>query len=192
MNFTQNEFIHLINSYYQAEAYSKNAVSSGLFGEFSMQNELSQFRENIKNNFTPLNEIIENAEQNGAKGEVEKMIMKSKLTEIYEVQDWFTTDIENSVNSFLQKENGDMTSYRLTFQMASDYIYDFVSGTIKNFGDHVPLKDGIYGIITSILNENYWEGEELKQQINFIRNLKNSLNFTEEWIKEYAYKMFII
>lgn len=82
--------------------------------------------------------------------------------------------------------------HRILFQMASDTVYNFVGGTIQNFGSHVPLKDGIFGIVDSVLNQNYWEGEELKQQINFVRNMRANLNYSDNWIKEYAYKMFLI
>lgn len=55
---------------------------------------------------------------------------------------------------------------------------------ISNFGEHVDLREGIFNIIDSILNQSYWEGAELQQQINFIRNLRDGMNYSENWIKE--------
>lgn len=137
-----------------------------------------------------LAKIIKEGEQSEKKGEIDKMIIKAKLIEIYKIQEAFLDEIENSISKEKTK-NGDMTSYRISFQTASDTVYNFVGGTIQNFGNHVPLKDGIFGIIDSVLNENYWEGKELKQQINFVRNMKINLNYSDNWIKEYAYKMFL-
>lgn len=190
MIVVQNEFILLVNAYYQADALSKNLISSGIFGNILIQPELSQFREHLGQASEMLVNMIQEAEQKGKKGEVDKAIMQAKLSEIYKIEDDFFKEIDDSILD-VKSNNGDMTSYRMSFQMASDTIYNFVGGTIQNFGSHVTLKEGIHGIIDSILNENYWEGEELKQQINFVRNLKSNLKYSTNWIKEYAYKMYL-
>lgn len=189
MNVVQNEFILLTNAYYQAHAYSQNMIASGIFGNIAIQPELNQFREQISQTSDTLLNLVEESDRNGNKGEADKMIMKMKMTEIFKVSDSFIAGIENSVNKL--KSNGrDMTAYRISFQMGSDYIYQFVGGTISNFGEHVDLREGIFNIIDSILNQSYWEGAELQQQINFIRNLRDGMNYSENWIKEYAYRMF--
>jgi len=189
MVVVQNEFILLINAYYQADALSKNLTSSGIFGNIDIQPELSQFREHLGQSSDMLVKMIKESEQSGKKGEIDKMIIKAKLIEIYKIKESFLAEIENSISNE-KANNGDMTSYRISFQMASDTVYHFVGGTIQNFGNHVPLKDGVYGIIDSVLNEDYWEGEELKQQINFVRSMKINLKYSDNWIKEYAYRMY--
>ena len=170
MNVVQNEFILLTNAYYQAHAYSQNMIASGIFGNIAIQPELNQFRKQISQTSNTLLNLM-------------------KMTEIFKVSDSFIAEIENSVN-ILKSNGGDMTAYRISFQMGSDYIYQFVGGTISNFGEHVDLREGIFNIIDSILNQSYWEGAELQQQINFIRNLRDGMNYSENWIKEYAYRMF--
>lgn len=189
MIVVQNEFILLINAYYQADALSENLVSSGIFGNIEIQPELSQFREHLGRSSEMLLSMIKKAEQAGQKGELDKTIMKAKLKEIYKIEDDFLAEIENSIST-VKENNGDMTSYRMSFQMASDIIFNFVGGTIQNFGSHVPLREGIYEIIDSILNKNYWEGD-IKQQINLVRSLKTNLKYSDSWIKEYAYKMYL-
>ena len=156
MIMVQNEFILLINAYYQADALSKNLTSSGIFGNIKIQPELSQFREHLGQSSDMLAKKIKEAEQSEKKGEIDKMIIKTKLIEIYKIQEGFLAEIENSISNEKTK-NGDMTSYRLSFQMASDTVYNFVGGTIQNFGNHVPLKDGIFGIVDSVLNENNYK-----------------------------------
>jgi hypothetical protein len=190
MNVVQNEFILLINAYYQADALSKNLIASGIFGNIQIQPELSQFREHLGQSSEMLVNMIKEAEQSGKKGEIDKAIMKAKLNEIYNIENNFLTEIESSISN-IKVNNGDMTSYRISFQMASDTIYNFVGGTIQNLGPQIPLKDGVFNIIESILTENYWEGDDLIQQVNFIRSLKNNLNYSNNWIKEYAYRMFL-
>jgi hypothetical protein len=189
MNVVQNEFILLTNAYYQAHAYSQNMIASGIFGNIAIQPEFNQFREQISQTSDTLLNLVEESDRNGNKGEADKMIMKMKMTEIFKVSDNFLEELENSINK-LKSSGGDMTAYRISFQMGSDYIYQFVGGTISNFGGHVDLREGIFNIIDSILNQNYWEGEELKQQITFIKNLRDGMNYSENWIKEYAYRMF--
>ena len=190
MNLVQNDFILLTNAYYQAQAYSQNMLASGIFGNITIQSELNQFREQISQSSDTLLNLIQEADSNGNKGEADKLIIKMKMTEIYKVSEHFLVEIENSINNY-KIIGGDMNAYRISFQMGSDYIYQFVGGILKEFGDHVNLKDRIYSIIETILNQNYWEGSELNEQINFIRNLRNKLNYSENWLSEYAYKMFV-
>lgn len=190
MNAVQNEFILLINAYYQADALSKNIIASGIFGTIQIQQELYQFREYLSQSSERLTNLIKEAEQVGKKGEADKAIISAKLKEIYRIEDNFLEEIENSISK-VKVNNSDMTSYRISFQMASDIICNLVGGTIQNFANHVPLKEVISSIVDGILNENYWEGVDLKEQINFVRNLKSNLNYSDNWIKEYAYKMFM-
>jgi len=190
MNLVQSDFILLTNAYYQAQAYSQNMLASGIFGNITIQSELNQFREQISQSSDTLLNLIQEADSNGNKGEADKLIIKMKMTEIYKVSEHFLVEIENSINNY-KIIGGDMNAYRISFQMGSDYIYQFVGGILKEFGDHVNLKDRIYSIIETILNQNYWEGSELNEQINFIRNLRNKLNYSENWLSEYAYKMFV-
>ena len=190
MNLCKNELIHSVSAYYQADAYSKNISASGLFEEIDIQPELYQFRELMTNEFPDLKLLIDLSESNGNKGEAEKAIIKAKLTQVYGVPEWFFVQIENSITKYSQNPNGDMTSYRISFLLGSNYIYSLVGGTIKAFGDHVPLREGIERIINDILNANYWEGEIWKQ-IDCIRDIRKYYYFDDEWIKEYAYRMFV-
>lgn len=187
MNLVQNEFILLTNAYYQAQAYSQNMLASEMYGNITIQSELNQFREQISQSSDTLLNLIQGADN---KGETDKLIIKMKMTEIYKVSEHFLVEIENSINDY-KIIGGDMNAYRICFQMGSDYIYQFVGGALRDFGDHVNSKDGIHSIIETILNQNYWEGSELKEQINFIQNIRNKLNYSENWLKEYAYKMFV-
>lgn len=189
MNVVQNEFILLINAFYQADALTKNIAAPGLFGNIQIQPELSQFREMFVEDSEIHSDIIRCGDANAETGKFEKVVLGLELKSVYKVTDHFLQEIESSISEY-KHDNRDMTSYRISFQMASDYIYNFVGETIKSSGKHIPLKDAIFNIIESILNENYWEGEILKEQISLIRYLKTDLNFSENWIKEYAYKMF--
>ncbi len=82
------------------------------------------------------------------------------------------------------------------FTQAQGYIY---SGTIINYSvTHLGYAaiDGLTAFNYNgklcfwFHNQSYWEGAELQQQINFIRNLRDGMNYSENWIKEYAYRMF--
>ena len=186
--FVQNEFILLVNAYYQAVGLSNNIKSSGMFGEIELLPEISQFRD-IVSQFDILGQTIKAGEQQGQKGEIEKMLIKAKLAEIYRVNNSFTSEIENSVSKYCV-DTSDMTSYRISFQMSSDTLYNMVGSIIPHFGNHVPLRDGVLGIVNDILNKDYWEGDETKQQINFVRAFKKNLYYSDNWILEYALKIF--
>ena len=190
MIVVQNEFILLINAYYQADALSKDMISSGIFGNIQIQPELSQFREHSSQSLEKALNFARAHNYTIKEGEIDKEVIKAKLKEIYKIGDIFIYEIENSISK-AKIDNGDMSSYRISFQMASDTIYNFVGGTIQNFANHMPLKEGIHSIINSILNENFWSGEEIKRQIEFVRSLNTHLHYSDNWIKEYAYKMFI-
>lgn len=185
----QNEFVLLVNAYFQAEAATKNMVASGMFGNVSIQPELSQFRELLMRTSEMLGKTILQNDQQGKKGVLDKLLISTKLKEKYGVSDNFISEIENSISKF-RNENGNMTSYRLSFQMGSDTIYNLVGETIQQLGSHVPLKDAISSIIQDILFEDYWHEEDIKQQIIFVRKLNNGLNYSDKWIKEYAFLMF--
>lgn len=190
MQAVQNEFIFLVNAYYQAEAYSNGIVATGgMFGPLEIQDELYQFREKIQNSFPDLYSEIKKNEREGKKGVMEKTLLKAKLSEIYDIEDYFFVELEQFI-SHMKSKNENIAHYRLSFQLETDFIFESVGGIIKGLGNHISLKDGVHKIIDSILNDNYWEGDDIKQRINFIRNLKINKGFSEKWIKEYAFKMF--
>ena len=68
-------------------------------------------------------------------------------------------------------------------------MYKIVGGAIQHYENQVPFKDGVYGIVNDILNKNYWQGDEVIREIEFIRAFKTILHYTENWIKEYAFRM---
>ena len=187
MNLNQNEFYHLVNAYYQAVAYSKKINIRNV----NNQPELAQFRQLIANNFPPLNDLIEEGERRGKGGEVEKSIIQTNLMEIYRIPQWFLIKIDGSIIKYSQKDDADIAFYRKMFQKGSNYLCDFVSATIPNLGNHISLKEGVDKIVNSILNENYWEGEDLIQIIDIIRKLKTDLYFSDEWLKEYTFKICV-
>jgi hypothetical protein len=185
----QNEFILLVNAYYQADATSKNMIATSMFGKRSIQPELAQFREMLMQTSEKLGNMVLQSDQQGKSGQLDKILISAKLKERFGVSDSFILEIENSISKY-RTANGDMNSYRISFQMGSDTIYNFLAETIPQFGIHVSLKEGVSGMIQDILHQNYWEGDEIKQQINFVRMLTTSFHFSDSWIKEYAFKMF--
>jgi hypothetical protein len=188
--FVQNEFILLVNAYYQADAMTKNVISSGIFGNIKIQPEIDQWRRLLTQTSQMLGQAVIEGDNQGKSGEFDKSLISAKLKEIYRVGDNFISEIEKSVSKHSSEQN-DMTSYRISFQMASDTIYNLVGGTIQHMGNHVPLKDGIYRIVNDILNQDYWKGDEVIRQVEFVRSFKTVLHFSENWIKEYAYKMYM-
>ena len=190
VSFVQNDFVLLINAYYQADALSKNVKSSSILWVVDIQYELVQFREFVSQSSELLGQAIKDSDNLGVRGKFDKTLIEEKLRIIYGVNDRFVSEIENSVSIF-SIEDGDMTSYRIQFQMASDTLNNFVGGTLPFLDNHISLKDRIYGIVNDILKQDYWEGDEIKRQIDFVRSLKTILKFSDNWIQEYAHRMFM-
>jgi hypothetical protein len=189
MILVQNEFIFLTNAYYQAHAYSIGMKASGLFEESEIHTEHYQFREMLKESGETLFDLIKDGEKAGNKGQVEKMIIKLKLSELYKTSENFILELENSINKYFL-EATDLSMYRILFQIGTDSIYSNIGCFLESKDNHISKSEGIKLVIDNILHQNYWEGEEIKQQIGFIRQLNDSLFFSENWLNEYANKMF--
>lgn len=188
MTNTQNPFVTLVNAYYQAEGYSKNYIAKGIFGDTEILPELENFRSFLIDSSPIFAETIEQEKVSGKQGLLEKAMINNDFTETYKLNQIFTNELDKSVNQYVS-EGGNITSYRISFQMGSDTIYDLVGSTIQHLGPHMNLKDGIYKMVNDILTQNYWEGEDLLQSINFIRVLNTHLHLSHNWIKEYTYQM---
>ena len=102
----QNEFILLVNAYYQADAMSKNLISSGIFGNIVIQPEIAQFREFLSQTSALLGQAIKDGDKQGKKGAFDKTLITDKLKETYSINDSFIAEIENSVSKFSVEKIG--------------------------------------------------------------------------------------
>jgi len=187
MKKINSNFILMVNAYYQAEAYSLGMIASGVFGQISIQSELQIFRNYISTHQIKLQELLLKAESSNELGKIEKATIAYEFEKI-NLNHLFTYEIENSIENF-KKRGGDMTSYRISFQLATDSIIGLVGNLIKHL-DHLSLRESTSAGIDSIMNQNHWSGENLLEQINDIRLLKNVYGFTDHWIKEYTFQIF--
>jgi len=187
MKKINSNFILKVNAYYQAEAYSLGMIASGIFGQISIQSELQIYRNYISTHQIKLQELLLKAESSNELGKIEKATIAYEFEKI-NLNHLFTFEIENSIENF-QKRGGDMTSYRISFQLATDAIISLVGNFVKHF-DHLSLRESTSTGIDSIMNQNHWTGENLLEQINDIRLLKTVYGYTDHWIKEYTFQIF--
>lgn len=188
MTNNQNPFVIIVNAYYQAEAYSKKYIAKGIFGDTEILPELENFRNFLIESSPIFAEAIKEEKNSGKQGLLEKAMINNDFIETYKLNQIFTDELDNSVNQYVKK-GGNMTSYRISFQMGSDTIHSLVGSTIPHLGPHIDIKDGIYKMVNDILTQNYWEGDDLIQNINFIKALNTQLHLSHNWIKEYTYQM---
>lgn len=189
MSNTINPFVTLVNAYYQALAYSLNYKAQGTFGTKEMLPELEDFRDFLIRESPIFAEAIQKDIVSRNQGSVEMALIINDFTKTYKINQIFTNELDNSVIQFLTDGGGNITSYRITFQLGSDSINSLVGSAIQSLGTHINLRDGIYKMVNDILTQNYWEGEELLQSINSIRVLNTHLHLSHNWIKEYSYQM---
>ena len=183
MVLAKNEFDLLVNAYYQAYGLFKGIGANEIFGKIDLLPEIEYFRNGLKDQRF-LYQAIVNSESSGKRGEMELSLLKLKLSEIFGMQDWWFKEIELSIDSYID-ENHDMTSYRITFQTASDNLYRFVGAIIPHMDPSINKANAIVDVTNNILNENYWQGEDTLKIINFSRFFRTALNYSDKWIYEY-------
>jgi len=145
MVLAKNGFELLVNAYYQAYGLIKKIDASGIFGRIDLLPEIEYFRNGLKEHPVLFQAIIQ-SETNGNKGEIELSLIRLKLYEIYQMKDWWFEEIESSVNNYTAN-NDDMTSYRISFQTASDNLFNIVKAILPNVDPSISRNNAIEDIV---------------------------------------------
>jgi hypothetical protein len=180
-----NEFEHLINAYYQAEGCVNNIAAPLTVGDTGLQPELFLWRQQMESGTPTLYQAIQDSDAIGRKGEVDKSLVGMKLQQVYGVDEYFLNQLTRSIR-ICGNTGTDMTAYRKVFMKSTATLKELISGVVSSFGPHVSLSEAVPDVVRAILNDNYWEGEDIIAAVNQVRLLRDKLHFDQEWLGTYS------
>ena len=131
------------------------------------------------------------ATQNNKLGIAEKSRCKKMLMQIYNLNESFFKEIDNSIKKNCRNINM-VNSYFFQFQRFNESLMMAVSNEMK-YTMRLPFKKMLYtqteATINNILTKNNWKDEATFRTVYSIRNYKEKLGYSEAWMSEYVYKI---
>lgn len=134
--------------------------------------------------------------QGGRLGLGEKARCKKMLKELYEMDDEFFKEIDQSIHRRCKKLQ-DVQSYLLQFQQ---YVQDvmMLSGNLMKFKLRLPsfFKGAIHTAtektVHDIFNKNDYKDASVLKAIVDVRELNKRLGFTEKWTTDFVYRVVML
>lgn len=134
--------------------------------------------------------------QGGRLGLGEKARCKKMLKELYEMDDEFFKEIDQSIHRRCKKLQ-DVQSYLLQFQQ---YVQDvmMLSGNLMKFKLRLPsfFKGAIHTAtektVHDIFNKNDYKDASVLKTIVDVRELNKRLGFTEKWTTDFVYRVVML
>lgn len=174
------DFMTLIRVYYQSVLAANLGITN-----ISMLPDLATFKRTLKV-----------ATQNNKLGVAEKSRCKKMLEQIYGLNDNFFKEIDLSIKKNCKRIN-DVQPYLFTFQGFNNDLMMLV-GNLMQWKFRIPsifhklLKGMTEKIVNDILTKNSWKDEATFQTIYAVRQYKEKLGYSEEWISNYVYKIITL
>ena len=171
------DFMTLIRVYYQS------VLASGLgITNIGMLPDLATFKRTLKV-----------ATQNNKLGVAERARCKKMLEQIYGLNDTFFKEIDQSVKKNCKKLQ-DVQPYLFAVQGFNNDLMMLV-GSLMKWKFRVPgfmhklLRSMTEKIIGDILTKNNWKDEATFRTVYSVRQYKEKLGHSQEWMTEYVYKV---
>ena len=171
------DFMTLIRVYYQ----SVLTVNLGITN-IGMLPDLATFKRTLKV-----------ATQNNKLGVAERSRCKKMLEQIYGMNDTFFKEIDSSIKRNCKKMQ-DVQPYLFAFQGFNNDLMMLV-GNLMKWKFRVPgfmhklLHSMTEKIIADILTKNKWKDEATFRTVYTVRQYKEKLGYSQEWMTEYVYKI---
>ena len=169
------DFMTLIRVYYQAVMASNLGISN-----INMLPDLAMFKRTLKV-----------ATQNNKLGIAEKSRCKKMLMQIYNLNENFFKEIDNSIKKNCRNINM-VNSYFFQFQRFNESLMMAVSNEMK-YTMRIPFKKMLYtqteAAISNILTKNNWKDEATFRTVYSVRQYKEKLGHSQEWMTQYVYKV---
>ncbi|MBR1484412.1 MAG: hypothetical protein IJ612_01810 [Prevotella sp.] len=136
------------------------------------------------------------ATQQGKLGLAEKNRCKKMLKEMYEMDDQFFKEIDQSINRKCKKLQ-DVQPYLLQFQ---SYIQNvmMLTGNLMKFKMRIPgiFKKTIYNMtektISDIFNKNDFTDPSTLKTVVSVRELDKRLGFSQKWTTDFVYRVVML
>lgn len=134
--------------------------------------------------------------QGGRLGLGEKARCKKMLKELYEMDDDFFKEIDQSIHRRCKKLQ-DVQPYLLQFQQ---YVQDvmMLSGNLMKFKLRLPsffkgaIRTATEKTVRDIFNKNDYKDSSVLKTIVDVRELNKRLGFTEKWTTDFVYRVVML
>ena len=171
------DFMTLIRVYYQSVLAANLGITN-----IGMLPDLATFKRTLKV-----------ATQNNKLGVAERSRCKKMLEQIYGMNDTFFKEIDSSIKRNCKKMQ-DVQPYLFAFQGFNNDLMMLV-GNLMKWKFRVPgfmhklLHSMTEKIIADILTKNKWKDEATFRTVYTVRQYKEKLGYSQEWMTEYVYKI---
>ena len=171
------DFMTLIRVYYQSVLAGNLGITN-----IGMLPDLATFKRTLK---VPT--------QNNKLGVAERNRCKKMLEQIYGLEDIFFKEIDTSIKRNCKKIQ-DAQTYLFAFQGFSNDLMMLV-GNLMKWKFRVPgfmhklLHSMTEKIIGDILTKNNWKDEATFRTVYAVRQYKEKLGYSQQWMTEYVYKI---
>lgn len=171
------DFMTLIRVYYQSVLAANLGITN-----ISMLPDLATFKRTLKV-----------ATQNNKLGVAERNRCKKMLEQIYGLNDNFFKEIDLSIKKNCKKIN-DVQPYLFAFQGFNNDLMMLV-GNLMQWKFRIPgifhklLRGMTEKIINDILTKNNWKDAATFQAVYAVRQYKEKLGYSAEWMTDYVYKI---
>ena len=174
------DFMTLIRVYYQSVLAANLGITN-----IGMLPDLATFKRSLKV-----------ATQNNKLGVAERSRCKKMLEQIYGLDDSFFKEIDLSIKKNCKRIN-DVQPYLYTFQGFNNDLMMLV-GNLMQWKFRIPsifhklLKGMTEKIVNDILTKNNWKDEATFRTVYAVRQYKEKLGYSEEWIKNYVFRIITL
>ena len=171
------DFMTLIRVYYQASLASSMGITN-----ISMLPDLATFKRTLK---VPT--------QNNKLGLAERSRCKKMIEQLYGMNDLFFKEIDASIKKNCKKVQ-DVQPFLFAFQGFNNDLMMLV-GNLMKWKFRVPgfmhklLHSMTEKIINDILTKNNWKDEATFRTVYSVRQYREKLGHSPEWMTEYVYKI---
>ena len=171
------DFMTLIRVYYQSVLAANLGITN-----IGMLPDLATFKRTLKV-----------ATQNNKLGVAERSRCKKMLEQLYGMNENFFKEIDHSIKRNCKTVN-DVRTYLFAFQGFNNDLMMLVSNLMQwKFRIpgifHKMLRDMTAKTINDILTKNNWKDEATFKTVYAIRQQKERLCYSAEWMTEYVYKI---
>ena len=174
------DFMTLIRVYYQSVLAANLGITN-----IGMLPDLATFKRTLKV-----------ATQNNTLGVAERSRCKKMLEQIYGLDDSFFKEIDLSIKKNCKRIN-DVQPYLYAFQGFNNDLMMLV-GNLMQWKFRIPsifhklLKGMTEKIVNDILTKNNWKDEATFRTVYAVRQYKEKLGYSEEWIKNYVFRIITL
>ncbi len=171
------DFMTLIRVYYQSVLASNLGITN-----IGMLPDLATFKRTLKI-----------ATQNNKLGVAERSRCKKMIEQLYGMNNNFFKEIDLSIKKNCKNLNS-VQPYLFAFQGFNNDLMMLV-GNLMQWKFRVPgiFKKLLYSmtqkVINDILTKNNWKDEATFKTVYAVRQYKEKLGYSEEWMTEYVYKI---